>query len=148
MQDRGHGVKGPVQDDELGASLVRTLEVEVGEGGGGADTAAVIRRLMESMCEAGSRCLDSHRRSHLSHGGVVGLVGVQLVLDQLGQGGVILVLADTPTDGQMDRLAGGVCWSNTQHSRVCSQRGEEERKTDAVGEEHRAGSTGAAVSIV
>lgn len=101
MQDRGHGVKGPVQDDELGASLVRTLEA--GAGGGGADTAAVIRRLMESMYEAGSRCLDSRRRSHLSHGGVVGLVGVQLVLDQLGQGGVVLVLADARTDGRTNR---------------------------------------------
>lgn len=58
----------------------------------------------------GSGCLDLYSCAHLSHGGVVGLVGVQLVLNQLGQGGVVLVLTDAPgdrqTDGQTDGRSG------------------------------------------
>jgi len=44
--------------------------------------------------------------AHLSHGGVVSLVGVQFVLQQLGQGGVVLVLPGTTrtTPGDMSTL--------------------------------------------
>lgn len=43
---------------------------------------------------------------HLSHGGVVRLVGVQFVLNQLGQGGVVLVLPDRTTDGRTEGRSG------------------------------------------
>lgn len=56
-----------------------------------------------STVREGGGCPDSDSCSHLPHGGVVGLVGVQFVLDQLGQGGVVLVLTDAPGDRQVDR---------------------------------------------
>lgn len=56
----------------------------------------------------GGGCLDLDSCSHLSHGGVVGLVGVQFVLDQLGQGRVVLVLTDAAGDRQTDGAAGWI----------------------------------------
>lgn len=38
--------------------------------------------------------------SDLSHGGVISLVGVQFVLNQLSQGGIVFVLTDRRTENK------------------------------------------------
>ena len=72
------------------------------------------------------------KSTHLSHSGVISLVGIQFVLNQLGQGGVVLVLADRMTD----RWMGG--WTDQwKHMEVETERQMSDKCEKKKGERDR-----------